>query len=358
MAKQQKPVEDRKDAGALDGAQLPCENFSLIDHSAAELQILDAYRSGRMHHAWLLCGMDGIGRATLAFRTARFILANPDPQSISDATDLHVPPDNGVAIKIAHGTHPNILHIQRDWDDRAKKFKSTLGVDSVRRIIPFLGTTAGEGDWRFVIVDPADDMNRNAANALLKALEEPPKQTVFFLISATPGKLLPTIRSRCRTLHLNALSVEGLLQIVRQSVDDIDKRDDREIILQLAGGSARKAIQLSHGEGRQIYNRLIEAMSDPSTGNILAVADCVASSGPTGLSDFLETFSDYIGRRIRNTDEPVSSHGPRQLALATWADLWEKAARSGREAQIYNLDVRHIVTAILETYASAAQQRV
>ena len=357
MAARRKTSENPQEPGALEGVPRPQENFSLFGHSGAEQQILDAYKARRMHHAWLLSGMEGIGKATLAFRTARFILANPDQETSADLRDLFVPSDNAVALKIAHGTHPNVLHIQRDWDDRAKKFKSTLSVDAIRRIIPFLGTTAGEGEWRFVIIDPADDMNRNAANALLKALEEPPKHTIFFLITSAPGRLPPTIRSRCRTLNCNALSAADLLRIVEQSVPGFNERDDREMILKLAGGSARKAIRFAVGAGHQIYDLLIDALSNPSAENILAVADRVAGAGSSGLSEFHESLNDYFGRRIRNADEPLPSHTPSQLALATWAELWEKAARSGREAQIYNLDVRHVVTAILEAYANAAQQR-
>ena len=358
MTAKQKANEVRLEPGALDGVLLPQENSSLAGHSAAEQQILGAYRALRMHHAWLLSGMEGIGKATLAFRAARFILANPDPETLADPGDLFVPSDNAVAVKIAHGTHPNVLHIQHDWDDRTKKFKSMLSVDAIRRIIPFLGTTAGEGEWRFVIIDPADDMNRNAANALLKALEEPPRQTLFFLISSAPGRLPPTIRSRCRTLNCHALSTTDLVQIVERSVPGFKDRDDREMILHLAEGSARKAIRFVIGGGHQIYDLLIEALSNPSAGNILAVADRVAGAGPSGLPEFQETLTDYFGRRVRDSDEPLASHKPRQLALATWAELWEKAASSGREAQIYNLDVRHVVTAILEAYANAAQQRI
>ena len=194
MLATRKADAERAAPDAIEGAPLPRENDRLVGHDEAEGALFDAYRQGRMHHAWLVCGEEGIGRATLAFRMARFILANPEPDRLADTVSLDVPDEHPAAIKTAHGTHANILHIQRDWDDRSKRFKTVLSVESIRRIIPFLGTTAGEGDWRFVIIDPADDMNRNAANALLKALEEPPGQTLFFLVSRSPGRLLPTIR--------------------------------------------------------------------------------------------------------------------------------------------------------------------
>ena len=200
-------------------------------------------------------------------------------------------------------------------------------------------------------------MNRNAANALLKALEEPPEQTLFFLISAAPGRLPPTVRSRCRTLHCNALAEDELTEIVQSVLDTFPTREDRDIILRLAGGSARRAIQYAKGEGAQLYDRLVEALGNPNTGTIQAVADLAAKPDTSGLADFTEALTAYFGRRIKGVEEPSPSHEPRQLPLATWAELWEKAARSSRDAQTYNLDVRHIVAAILETYASAVQKR-
>jgi DNA polymerase-3 subunit delta' len=198
MARSPKAAESLAPPDQITGIVLPRENLHLFGHEAAERVLLEAYRSGRMHHAWLITGPEGIGKATLAFRIARFILANPDPSenSIAVADDLTVEAPDALIGKIAHGIHPNILHLQRPWDEKGKRYRTEISVDTVRRIVPFLGTTAGEGGWRIVLVDPADEMNRSAANALLKALEEPPPRTLFVLVSQTPGRLLTTIRSR------------------------------------------------------------------------------------------------------------------------------------------------------------------
>ena len=357
MPPPKKAAMDFPSPDLIEGIPLPRENNQLFGHRAAEATLLDAYQQGRMHHAWLVCGEEGIGKATLAFRMARFILANPDPASVIDAAGLDVPPDQPAAIKIAHGTHANILHIQRDWDERGKRFRSALGVDSVRRIIPFLGTTAGEGDWRFVIIDPADDMNRNAANALLKALEEPPAKTLFFLISRSPGRLLPTIRSRCRTLSCPALSNDDLALVLQLFNKEPDSPNDRDLALGLSDGSPRKALEIIFGPGAEVYRSLIKALDQPDTGHIWAVSDQIAKNRTDGLAEFVNSLTAYYGRRIRGQEEPVRSHKPRHLPLATWAELWEKAARSSRDAEIYNLDVRHIVADLLETYAGAVRQR-
>ncbi|HMB47907.1 MAG TPA: DNA polymerase III subunit delta', partial [Afifellaceae bacterium] len=276
---------------------------------------------------------------------------------VASATDLDVEPDHPVALKIAHGTHGNILHIQRTWDDKTKKFKTGLSVDSIRRIIPFLGTTAGEGEWRIVIVDPADDMTRSAANALLKALEEPPLKVLFFLVSGMPGRLLPTIRSRCRRINCKPLADAQLDTLIGTLEPDFAGRNDRDLILALAAGSPRRALTLIREDGSALYHTLIAALDQPSHGNMAAVASKAADQKAGGPGRFLELLTGYFDRRVRGLPEPQPNHQPRQLQLATWAELWEKAARSSREAEIYNLDVRHFVLDILESYSGALRQQ-
>lgn len=199
------------EADAIAGVPLPRAQTRLIGHGHAEAEILDAYRSARMHHAWILAGPKGIGKATLAFRFARFALAHPDARSadVRAATSLAISDDHPDARKVAGGAHPGLLHLKRPYDPKRKgkdKIKQDLTVDEIRRTVPFFGSTGSEGSWRICIVDAADDMNANAANALLKILEEPPRNSLFLVIAHSPGRLLPTIRSRCRTLRLHELS--------------------------------------------------------------------------------------------------------------------------------------------------------
>ena len=181
----------------------PREATDLFGQSEAEQTLFDAFMSGRMHHAWLLTGPKGIGKATLAYRAARFVLQHgvPEIASAARATDLSTPADQPVARQVIAGSHPNVLTLRRPWDDKAKRFKTVLTVDEVRRTAGFFGLTAGVKSWRIAISDAADDMNVNSENALLKILEEPPPQSLFFLVAHQPGRLLPTIRSRCRTWH-------------------------------------------------------------------------------------------------------------------------------------------------------------
>ena len=147
MVRTPRATESLAPPDQMPGILLPRENLCLFGHKAAERILLEAYRSGRMHHAWLITGPYGIGKATLAFRIARFILANPDPshKDVATADDLGVDAPAGLIGKIARGIHPNIVHLQRPWDEKAKRYRTEIYVDTVRRLVPFLGTSAGEG---------------------------------------------------------------------------------------------------------------------------------------------------------------------------------------------------------------------
>src|SRR5262249_9762931 len=157
-----------------------------------------ALRSGRLHHAWLIVGPEGVGKATLAYRLAREVLSiGREGRSGADAS---------VFGRVAGLSHPNLLLLRRSYNDRTKRYSQWIGVDEVRRLRNFLGNTAGGQGWRVVVVDRADELNQNAANALLKALEEPPAKTVFFLVATAEGRIPVTIRSRCRTMRVDGLA--------------------------------------------------------------------------------------------------------------------------------------------------------
>ena len=357
MARSPKATESLAPPDKIPGITLPRENLNLFGHETAERILLDAYRSGRMHHAWLITGPDGIGKTTLAFRLARFILAYPDPsnEGLMAADDLSVDAQPGIVGKVARGIHPNILHLQRPWDEKGKRYKTEISVDTVRKIVPFLGTTAGEGGWRIVVVDPADDLNRNAANALLKALEEPPLLTLFVLVSRTPGRLLATIRSRCRLLPLRPLAENDLSAALAHLEPEFpqDERGRGHLICRLAEGSPRRALELTSQNTEALYDELIDALE---TGSLLAfhsLADKCADPRGDVLDQLLDLYAGYLHRRIKEEPEPDSRHEPPLLPLVTWALLWEKAAQSASNMAIYNLDRRAFVLDLLEHHAAA-----
>lgn len=356
MARAPKREEERPPHDALDGVSLPRQTRVLFGHDNAERALLDAYRSGRMHHGWILAGERGIGKATLAFRLARFVFAHPHPaaHTVSEARDLSVPDDDTHAHWLEIGAHPNLLHVQREWDDQRSRYRTALSVDSIRRITPFLGTTAGEGGWRIVIVDPADDMNPNAANAILKNLEEPPRQTLFLLIAKSRGALLPTIVSRCRTLNLAPLSAEHTHAVVDAVAPELNSDGDTALAAALAEGSPRRLIELRRGEGVELYRLMRRAIEDSDTGAQLKLSALAAAAGAT--ERFMDLFGAYLSRRVNGRPEPEGGADIPAAPLVTWAELWEKATLSGQEVETYNLDRRQFVLDLLETSAAAIRR--
>jgi len=356
MARAPKLEEERPPYDALDGVALPRQTTVLVGHQAAEAALLDAYRSGRMHHGWILVGERGIGKATLAFRLARFLFTHPDPAApeVAAADSLFVPPEHPAAHRVAAGAHGNLLHLQRDWNDRDKRYRTELSVESIRKITPFLGTTAGEGGWRVVIVDPADDMNRSAANAILKNLEEPPRRTLFLLIAERRGSLLPTILSRCRTLHLEPLSPAETNAVVNAVAPGAAEGADAELSAALAGGSPRRLIELRRKNGVDIYRLMraaIERGDRPAQFKLSTLAGDAA-----GMEQFLELFEGYLTRRMRGLAEPEGAESAPAPPLVTCAALWEKATLSGQEVETYNLDRRQYALDLVETAAAALRQ--
>ena len=194
-------MSEREEGDRLKGSPHPREQTKFFGHAAAEAEVLAAWNRGRFPHALLLGGPEGIGKATLAYRIARFLLAAPK----SGATSLEIPADHPVSRQVAALSHPDLIALRRIASEEGKKPPSEISVDEVRRAISFFGSTAAMGGWRIAIVDSVDELNKNGTNALLKVLEEPPAHSLFLLISHAPGRLIATIRSRCQKISLLSL---------------------------------------------------------------------------------------------------------------------------------------------------------
>ncbi|HWK33029.1 MAG TPA: DNA polymerase III subunit delta', partial [Hyphomicrobium sp.] len=210
-------IEALPEADRLAEFPHPRETEQLFGHSGVEATLAGALASGRVHHAWLLSGPRGIGKATLAYRFARAALAEPAERDPSGAS-LSIAPETTAARQVRALSHPGLLLIRRPYDVKAKRFATSIPVDEVRRLRSFLSHRAAGDGWRVVIVDEANELNVNAANALLKSLEEPPERTVFLLVSSAPGQLVPTIRSRCRALALSPLGAKDLHAATAQAL--------------------------------------------------------------------------------------------------------------------------------------------
>lgn len=343
MARRNEPVET-PEVDALPGIPLPHQRNVLIGHGETEKSLLEAYRSERLHHAWILGGPKGIGKATLAFRFAKFVLANPDrfgPQAAM-VHDLSVPEDHPVVRQVAAGGHPNILHLRRPWDDKGKRFKADLPVDEVRRTVSFFGTTASARAWRVCIVDAADDMNASSANALLKILEEPPERCLFLVLSHAPGRLLPTIRSRCRRLDMAPLSetdiANGLRDLAGHAIPDASGLAE---IAQTADGSLRSALTLLAGDGLAIAQgtrKLAEAGSQMDLKALHALSDLVAARGQTdNWESFQHVAETWLHGQMR-----------RSIAAGTggafaYVKLWEGTQKAIAESDALNLDRKQVV---------------
>ncbi|MGE4220885.1 MAG: DNA polymerase III subunit delta', partial [Alphaproteobacteria bacterium] len=220
----------------------PRRTAGLLGHEAAEATILQLWQANRLPHAVLLSGPRGIGKATLAYRIARFILANgvhaaQEPSLFGDIApppdSLHIGEDDPVFARVASGGHADLLAIERSVNPDTGRPRRDIVVDDIRKVTGLIRHTAAEGGWRIVIVDSADDMNQNAANALLKMLEEPPPNVLFLLVNHAPGGLLPTIRSRCRRLALSALPPDIFQRLLTELRPAVDSPDDRAVIAYL-----------------------------------------------------------------------------------------------------------------------------
>ncbi|WP_150524966.1 DNA polymerase III subunit delta' [Roseibium sediminis] len=340
-------IVETPEVDALPGVPLPREQSDLIGHAEIERALLDAYRSDRFHHAWILGGPKGIGKATLAFRFARFALAHPDRfgDVVGSASSLSVSSDSTVYHQIAAGAHPNVLHLRRPWDERGKRFKSDLPVDEVRKTVSFFGTTASANAWRVCIVDAADDMNQSSANALLKILEEPPARSVFLVLSHTPGRLLPTIRSRCRRLDLAPLSEGELATGLSKFAPDLaaSERDIRDVT-SYADGSLRSAFVLLAGDGLAIargFMKLVQEGGSPSIGALHGLGDLVSARGQ---SDNWESFQHVAEHYLHGLLAQSARSGPSGLSIAhEISGLWEQFNQAVRDADALNLDRKQVV---------------
>jgi len=330
----------------------PRETLQWFGHDDAERALIEAYRGGRMPHAWLIGGPPGIGKATLAYRMARFVLAYPDPSAphVQSAASLALPDDHRAARLVAAQGHPDLLVLERRPGESGA-LRSVITVEDVRRLVPFLGSTAGEAGWRVVVVDSADELNAAGANALLKLLEEPPRRCLFLIVSHAPGRLIATIRSRCRRLMLRPLMPADIARAVGGALG----RDPDDAAVQKAAaaadGSVAQAIALIGGPLLAVRERVIELLArlpaiDPRA--LHALGESLERADRLVLATFVDVVRDWLSARLAGE----LPHGGRLMRLA---QAWDDVNRTARDVEMYNLERKPLVFKVFGWLAEAAR---
>lgn len=365
-------IEELPEADRLGDFPHPRHTRALFGQGDAERALAEALASGRMHHAWLLAGPKGIGKATLAYRFARAALAQPqerDPTGHSlDVDDATI-----AARQVRALSHPGLLVVRRPYDTKGRRFASSIPVDEVRRLRTFLGHRAAGDGWRVVIVDEANELNVNAANALLKSLEEPPERTVFLLVSPAPGDLVPTIRSRCRMLSLSPLSDSDLRAAATAALAAADMPPPADAdwapLERLSGGSVARLLGLFGTGGLALQaqiDRLLGLLPRVDWKAVHALSDelqPVAAQPKFEL--FFELLMGTLAHLIRLAATGEGSPEDQSLAakligtgrLASFAALWERVAREKADTLALNLDRKSLIIQTVAALSAAAQDR-
>lgn len=347
------------------GAPHPRDTPRLFGQQAAETAFLDAYGRDRLHHGWLITGPRGIGKATLAWQIARFLLATPPAQEDGlfgappPPTTLSIDPEHPVARRIAAGAEPGLASITRSVNADTKRLRDQIVVEDIRRLTRFFGLSAADGGRRVVIVDAADEMNISAANALLKMLEEPPARTTLLLVSHQPSRLLPTIRSRCRTLRLSPLDAADMQAALQQTGADLPAETDH--LTALAGGSVGAALRLHSVGGLADYAELVALLGTLprlDRTRAMALAGAMAQRGASDrfrlLLDLIDTLLARLARTGATGEPPRPEAAPDEARILTalsgtplkaraWAEAAAEISSRTRHGAAVNLDPASLV---------------
>ncbi|NBD28791.1 MAG: DNA polymerase III subunit delta' [Alphaproteobacteria bacterium] len=372
--------EDRPLPDQVEGAPHPRETPALIGQNAAQADFLDSFNTGRLHSGWLITGPRGVGKATLAWKIAGFLLSQPVEEAggglFGDARPaparLDVDPDHQDMRLLASGAHPRLFVLRRGWDEKTDKLKSVITVEEVRKLRGFFGMSAADGGRRVVIVDAADEMNVNAANAILKLLEEPPEGATLLMVAHQPSRLLPTIRSRCRELRCGLLGPDDMATALAQAECQTDAPD---ALAALTGGSVGEAIRLVNLDGLALYGELV-ALLDGMPGfdrpRAARLADsCTGRNSDTRFTLMLDLLDRFLSRAARaGLVGPPATQGapgearllarlsPHDRAARSWADLAQEVSDRTRHGKAVNLDPALLVLDTLFRIEQTAQNTV
>jgi DNA polymerase-3 subunit delta' len=330
----------------------PRDTTALFGHAAAEAALLADYQGGRIPHAVLIGGTAGIGKATLAYRLARFVLAHPDPATpgVQAATSLDVATENPAARRISAGAHGDLLVLERTVGDTGT-LRTVITVEQVRRTVGFFGSTAGEGGWRVCIVDSADELKYpEGSNALLKVLEEPPPRSLLILVSHAPGRLLPTIRSRCRRLTLRPLDAADVARAAAAALGHAQADPDLMRAAEAAEGSVSRALALAGGPLLALRDQMVALLEklpaiDPRA--LHTLGEGLDRSEEGAFETFIDAARSFLSARLDRERDPGR--------LARVADAWASLDRMSGEVRTYNLDRKPLVFSVFGLLAEVAR---
>jgi DNA polymerase III subunit delta' len=342
------------DEAEIDQAAPPRVTAKFFGHGGIEAALLGAYRSGRVPHAFMLIGQNGIGKATLAYRMARFVLAHPDPSapSVQAATSLAVDPEHPAARRVAAQAHGDLLVLERMPNDKGV-LRQQIAVDDVRRTISFFGATAGEGGWRVAIVDAVDELNRAGANALLKVLEEPPQRALLLLVCHSASRVLPTLRSRCCVLPMRPLPQGDVARALAASVGATEKDPQIEAAAAAADGSVARALAFLDEDALALRQRALEELERLpalNAGALHALGDALAGTDPRPLNAFIDTVNAWLSGSLGRHG---GSGGDDLVRTARLAEAWGRINSAARDAETYNLERKPLVFSVFGLLAEA-----
>lgn len=302
----------------------------LYGHEAAVRAFRDSLSSGRLHHAWLISGPEGIGKALFADKAALRVLADGVGPPVPGAR-LDVPNDHRIAKLVTAGSHPDLMRLERLPRDSGTDLARSITVDQVRGLQRLFGTTPSLSPWRVVVIDSIDDLERPAANALLKSLEEPPPNSLFLLVSHATERLLPTIRSRCRQLRLAALDDEAMTSALQAALPDADPAEIAELV-EVGAGSPGRAIAFRGLDIAALDKALRELAEegDPTNARRIALAQALSSKA---AQPRYEAFLALVPSLVAEIARVRRGH-----ALADALRLWERARQLAGSATRLSLD--------------------